>query len=219
MIDEKISKKRIRKTNDQRFEEILDICEKLFYLKGYTGTTIAEIIKEAGIAKGTFYYYFKSKEDIMDAVIKRYVKSECDKIKDALSDDLRAIDKLRVLFETTQSNEDKNHKSRMINIVHRLDAELYVRSMAESINGIMPILVKIIEQGIQEGVFKIEHPLTTAQFILAGFQFLLNDGFYPTSEVEALKRFNEFIEICEDLLGSVRGSLSFFTETYTKCNA
>lgn len=219
MIDEKISKKRIRKTNDQRFEEILDICEKQFYLKGYAGTTIAEIIKEAGIAKGTFYYYFKSKEDIMDAVIRRYVKSECDKINSAMHDDLDAVNKLKVLFEVTQSNEDNNHKLRMINIIHRLDAELYVRSMAESINGIMPILIKIIEQGIQEGVFKIEHPLTTAQLILAGFQFLLNDGFYPTSADESIKRFKEFIEICEDLLGSARGSLSFFTETYAKCNA
>lgn len=64
---------RITKEHDERRNEILDTAEKLFYTKGYTKTTINDMLQEIGIAKGTFYYYFKSKEEVMHAMIERIV--------------------------------------------------------------------------------------------------------------------------------------------------
>ena len=59
-----------RKINKEKTEEqknnIADTAVKFFVLKGYEKTSMNEIIKEAGIAKGTFYHYFKNKEDILD---------------------------------------------------------------------------------------------------------------------------------------------------------
>ena len=60
---------RISKEYDERKNEILDTAERLFHTKGYEKTTINDILKEVNIAKGTFYYYFKSKEEVMDALI------------------------------------------------------------------------------------------------------------------------------------------------------
>ena len=53
---------RIVKEADERRNEILDAAETLFTEKGYSKTTIIDILNQVGIAKGTFYYYFKSKE-------------------------------------------------------------------------------------------------------------------------------------------------------------
>jgi len=64
---------RVIKEHDVRKNEILDMAEKLFRIKGYEKCTIMDIINEVGIAKGTFYYYFKSKEEVLDAVVLRYV--------------------------------------------------------------------------------------------------------------------------------------------------
>ena len=62
---------RIVKEAEERRNEILDAAERLFSGKGYNHTTINHILDEVQIAKGTFYYYFKSKEEVMDAIIDR----------------------------------------------------------------------------------------------------------------------------------------------------
>ena len=63
--------KRIVKNPDVRRLEILQAAENLFAKEGYVKTSVESIIKEAGIAKGTFYYYFKAKEDILEALVEQ----------------------------------------------------------------------------------------------------------------------------------------------------
>ena len=67
---------RIIKEYEERRKEILETAERLFLTKGYTKTTVNDILKEIGIAKGTFYHYFKSKEEVMDEIIMRIIKED-----------------------------------------------------------------------------------------------------------------------------------------------
>lgn len=62
---------RIVKEAEIRRNEILDAAEELFGQKGFDGTSTGDILGKVGIARGTLYYHFKSKEDIMDALIER----------------------------------------------------------------------------------------------------------------------------------------------------
>ncbi|MDF2571911.1 MAG: transcriptional regulator, TetR family, partial [Sporomusa sp.] len=68
-----------------RITEILDTAEHLFTVKGYFGTTISNIAKEMGVTQGMFYYYFKSKEEILEALLNRQVTSNISEIKDMVS--------------------------------------------------------------------------------------------------------------------------------------
>ncbi|TKH46201.1 helix-turn-helix transcriptional regulator, partial [Bacillus cereus] len=70
---------RIVKEYEERRKEILETAERLFLTKGYTKTTVNDILKEIGIAKGTFYHYFKSKEEVMDEIIMRIIKEDVTK--------------------------------------------------------------------------------------------------------------------------------------------
>lgn len=74
-----------RKKEDKR-NRLLDAAYSLFIEKGVSSTTIAEICAEAGIAKGTFYLYFKDKEDILRTLTKRIslniLKTTYNKVKD-----------------------------------------------------------------------------------------------------------------------------------------
>jgi len=54
---------RIVKEYDERRNEIIDTAKKLFITKGYNKSSVNDILNEIGIAKGTFYYYFASKEE------------------------------------------------------------------------------------------------------------------------------------------------------------
>ncbi|MEG7530348.1 MAG: TetR/AcrR family transcriptional regulator, partial [Hungatella sp.] len=89
---------------------ILDVSEQLFLEKGYEHTTIQDIINALGdLSKGAIYHHFKSKEEIMIAVVDRlYVstKEGCAKIQADKS--LDGLQKLRKLFYVSVGNP--NHK-------------------------------------------------------------------------------------------------------------
>jgi len=53
-------------------EMIKDIASALFEIKGVDGTSVNDIVKQAGIAKGTFYLYFKNKDDLINEVFEKY---------------------------------------------------------------------------------------------------------------------------------------------------
>lgn len=58
-----------RPKKTERRQQLIDAAMTAFGAKGYHGTQVADIIKEAGVARGTFYLYFDSKRDIFDAVV------------------------------------------------------------------------------------------------------------------------------------------------------
>lgn len=60
------------KKAEERRNEILDAADELFGQKGFDGTSTNDLLEKVGIARGTLYHHFKSKEDIMDALIDRY---------------------------------------------------------------------------------------------------------------------------------------------------
>lgn len=64
---------RIVKEAKERKNEILDVAERLFAAKGFDNTSTNDILEEIGIARGTLYYHFKSKEEILDAMIDRMI--------------------------------------------------------------------------------------------------------------------------------------------------
>ncbi len=68
---------------------------KLFLKKGYVQTTVNEIVKSINVAQGTFYHYFKSKDDILDTIIETYIKAILNEIELIVNDrSLTALQKL-----------------------------------------------------------------------------------------------------------------------------
>ncbi|WP_441242309.1 TetR/AcrR family transcriptional regulator [Tardiphaga sp. 768_D3_N2_1] len=52
-------------------QQIVDVADRLFYEHGYEATSFADIAKDVGLSRGNFYYHFKTKDEILDAVIER----------------------------------------------------------------------------------------------------------------------------------------------------
>lgn len=56
-------------------EQIVEVADELFYRQGFEPTSFADIAGAVGISRGNFYYHFKSKDEILDAVIDRRLQT------------------------------------------------------------------------------------------------------------------------------------------------
>ncbi|CAM4141663.1 TetR family transcriptional regulator [Bacillus paranthracis] len=208
---------RIVKEYEERRKEILETAERLFITKGYTKTTVNDILKEIGIAKGTFYHYFKSKEEVMDEIIMRIIKEDVAKAKVIVSNpNIPVLEKLfRVLME--QSPKSGDIKDKMIEQFHQPNnAEMHQKSLVQSIIHLSPVLTEILEQGIEEGIFSTSYPQETIELLLSSAQVIFDDGLFQWKPEEMLRRVKAYIKMMEVSVGAKEGSFNYMLEVLMK---
>ncbi len=160
---------RITKEYHVRKNELLDTAQELFFTKGYKQTSIESIIKKIGVAKGTFYYYFKSKEDLMDKLVKRManqILSEIKKITERT--DLNALVKLNRAYITTRNVKLENIDliKLYLKVLYK-DENIILRHKIymSNIDLLVPEFAKIISQGVKEKIFNTPFPDEAAKLI------------------------------------------------------
>ncbi|PQZ53295.1 TetR family transcriptional regulator [Bacillus sp. MYb209] len=208
---------RIVKEYEERRNEILETAEKLFVTKGYMKTTINDILKEIGIAKGTFYHYFNSKEEVMDEIIMRIIKVDVAKAKAIVSNpDIPVLDKLfRVLME--QSPKSGDIKEKMIEQFHQPNnAEMHQKSLVQSIIHLSPVLAEVLKQGIEEGIFSTPYPQETIELLISSAQVIFDDGLFQWKPEEMMRRAEAYIKMMEASVGAKEGSFDYMLEVLIK---
>ena len=153
---------RIVKDYDVRRDEILDVAQQLFFRKGFEPTAIQDIIDEVGIAKGTFYHYFSSKLDLLDALIDRMLSQTLKAVEPLVDDDqLNALEKFTWFFDHIQSWKIE-YKAFFLDVlrVWQKDENAIFRHKLKvaSDRSVNPLLTRIIHQGVAEGVFVTDYP-------------------------------------------------------------
>ncbi|MBO1004248.1 TetR/AcrR family transcriptional regulator [Pseudogracilibacillus auburnensis] len=200
---------RISKAPEERRKEILDVAEKLFSTKGYVHTTINDILKTIGIAKGTFYYHFQSKEAVMDAIVERFIE-EGVKVAEQIAANPHLNAQEKIFQIIMAQNPEAGRKEKMIEELHQVNnAEMHQKSLVETIVQLTPILTKVIEQGIEEGVFRTPYPKETVEVLLVSSGFLFDEGIFQWDPNEQMDKAVAFTYILEKTLGAEQGSFSY----------
>lgn len=148
---------RENKAYDERLTQLLDTAQGLFFQQGYEKTSVQNIIDAVAIAKGTFYHYFKSKEDLLEQLLDRQLVQIMAPIDEMLQkDDLGALEKLNWLFKIGGMQKVKSKAAlQMIGRAIYADSNLRLRDKLKQKNFelMQPAYESIIAQGIQEQVF------------------------------------------------------------------
>lgn len=211
---------RIVKDHDSRRSEILDVAQQLFYQKGYEQTSIQDLLNAIGIAKGTFYHYFDSKQALLEELTDRIVDEMMIMIR-ALVDDptLTAVQKFNQIY--IQSHQWKiEHKEFMMSLLrmfyHEENLRLRDQLQRSSMAAVLPLLADVIEQGVAEGIFVTAYPRTTAEIsyrLIQGLsENLANLMLHPHPDVADLLEENvtTYQQATERVLGAPEGSLQIF---------
>ncbi|MDR0836923.1 MAG: TetR/AcrR family transcriptional regulator [Propionibacteriaceae bacterium] len=168
---------RITKPVEERRQEIIDTALALFVENGFDKTQVADISKRMGVAQGLVYHYFKSKTDILYAVIDQLRAEQSANMQRLLDTHAgTTLERLSLLFET---RPDFEHYGQLIPSLqsNRAVIEYCVQIMSEAS---LPLLVSLIEAGNADGSLNCEYPLETALFVLHGL-----GGLVMTSDVAA----------------------------------
>ncbi|MBT4309369.1 MAG: TetR/AcrR family transcriptional regulator [Anaerolineae bacterium] len=202
------------KKPEERRQEIILAAAELFRSKGYEKTTMQNVMDAVGIAKGTIYHYFKSKEDLLEAVIEQSVVEYLAGMQTTLDESSgNALDKMRLLITSGQVADEQEE---ILEHLHRPgNAGMQTRQLAVTISGLAPLYAKVIQQGCDEGVFQTEYPLESGELLLTGIQFLTDLGIHPWSQEELIRRAMAFPALIEAQLSAPKGSFNFLIENLT----
>lgn len=204
----------MRKEAQERRNEILDAADELFGQRGFDGTSTNDILEKVGIARGTLYYHFKSKEDIMDALIERYNAQILGAAKAIASDKSIPVNERIVRVVMALNISDGNGKE-IIDHIHKPQNALMHRKIQKVImNGLPPILTEIIREGIEQGLFSTPYPYECMEMVVAYTNTVFDDDLVEMSNEERASRIPAFVFNVERLLGVEGGSLMYMMKMF-----
>lgn len=143
--------------SDERKVQIINAAEEVFTKKGFDEARMDDIAEETGLSKGTLYLYFKSKDDLIIAMLDRMIQREFKQLENLNQDELSATDAIWKI--TDLLTKDILGWLRLIPIVYQFLAlafrNKYVQlALKKYINRYVDILVPIIQRGVEAGEFR-----------------------------------------------------------------
>lgn len=132
-----------------RRDQIIDAANGLFMEKGYDGTSVRSIMRAAGGEVGLFYYYFKSKDEVFDAVVKRFIEGYVPRIEEMLERDAREPYRMMTDFFEFVEYESAAYRAGKGRNLH-WTVHMAIREYAQEM--LTPYMRRIIESYIAYGL-------------------------------------------------------------------
>lgn len=168
-----------------RRAELVDAAERMFAEQGVSNTAVSHIVGEAGVAQGTFYLYFDSKDDVLVAVAERMVGGVIRAAEAGLESDAPAAGQLRDFIAALGDFEEDPSRVELAQLLHRPENRLLHDRLEERLMPrLLPLVERIVEAGRAEGVFDVPDPRAAAWFVLGGLRGAELAG-TPTEEIPA----------------------------------
>ncbi len=192
------------KKGERRKQELLKIAYRMFIEKGYENTSIDEIIAEAGIAKGTYYYYFESKEATLEAVIEMMIEEEVGRAKAVLETSLPVPQKLVSVIYSLRPAQDEQVIAKALDVTENI--VMHEKVNRRIVEEAVPLLTEVVKEGISQGIFECTNIEERVRMLLIISQHIFDDGIFTDRDVEV------YIDVVEKTLGAKGGTMSFIAE-------
>ena len=189
------------KKGERRKQELLRIAYQMFIQKGYEETSIDEIIAEAHIAKGTYYYYFPSKEATLEEVINMMISDEVERARAVLAAPIPIPQKLVGVITSLRPEQNESNIADTLN--QKENIIMHEKISRRIVNEAVPLLTEVVSEGICQGMFTCDHIEERVRMILIMSQHLFDNGNFGEGDILV------FIDMVEKTLGAQPGTLGF----------
>ncbi|EOS39911.1 TetR/AcrR family transcriptional regulator [Lachnospiraceae bacterium] len=197
--------------NNKKSDLILDSMQKLMQKKDTRSISVSEIAKEAGIGKGSIYYYFKSKEEIVDAVIERSYSDAIRQAKELVqAPGLDALTKMEIIFRTCRDSSMELSRQEAGSYMElQQSALLHQQYIYIMIRNLRPILADIIRQGNQEGSIVCSSPEEVAEIVLIILTIKFDTYLSNSDAAQTQKTLDVFTYMLETSFQIEKGRLDY----------
>lgn len=181
----------VKKQPEQWKTEILDAAKELFFSKGYEETSISDIMELAGGAKGMFYRFFQSKEEVMQALGDRMFldNNPFEIVRDR--SDLNGLQKIREVLALNRADEEReNINTQAVPILK--DPRILATAVEANRRVLTPLWFKLIEEGRQDGSIQTDYARELSE-LLPLINFWLMPSVFP-ADLEEIRHKCCFIE-------------------------
>ena len=180
---------------------LLMIAYDMFLTQGYENTSIDEIIAKAQIAKGTYYYYFQSKEQMLEEVIDMMIENETKMAEQIIRTDIPVPQKIvGILTSMKPTEEEQPIKNTLFQDENVL---MHHKVRKKLIDTLTPLLSEVIKEGVNEGIFECDNIPERVKMLLIISDGTFNEGTFTERDISV------FIDMTEKLLGAENGTMSF----------
>lgn len=194
------------KSND-KYQRIIDAAVKVFAGQGYFQSTVSMIAKEAGVADGTIYLYFKNKEDILVQIFDYKAKQVFERFRTEVEKAGNAIDKLKSLVRI---HLEEFQRDRNMAVVYQSETHQQTRSVEPQIREMSKlytdIVSEIVEQGQDEGSMRRDLYLSLVKrFILGSVDEVINTWLHSEGQYDLVSMADSLVALFIRGIGTEKG--------------
>ena len=178
--------------------KLMETGIQLFDQNGFKSTSVQDIVQSLGVTKGTFYYYFSSKEELLKDIHLTYIEELVKKqeviLNNSYSDCIKKL--YEIVFMLISSIKTERPSARIFSREMRHLSEKYIEEIKEKRTLFRKNTQRLIEDGIHQGIFKSG---LRADILTMGILGITNWSFYwfnPSGEVPEEK----VVEIYVDMI-------------------
>ena len=199
-------------SNTAKYDQILDALQQLLIDKEIQTISVSEIAQTAGIGKGSIYYYFPSKDAILEALIQRNYQKPLETAKSLASQtNIPPFTRMAMLFQACRSSSSEF--LRQGTPIPENDAQeksmLHHKYMNHLISELKPELTEIIRQGIECGEICFDYPAALAEIVLIVLTVKLDNTLSPSSPEEIEETMRGLISLLEKGTETAPGALNY----------
>lgn len=198
----------------KKYDKILDALQKLLKDRKIQNISVSEIAKAAGMGKGSIYYYFPSKEAILNALIERSYEQPIQTAKNlARQTEIPPFTRMAMIFQACRNASAsflaQSWDSGETSIEeHAFLIQKYSRHI---ITELKPELTTIIEQGIERRDISFDYPGSLAEIVLIVLVVKLSNALVPSEPEETEETLKGLISLLEKGTGTPPGSLEYLS--------
>lgn len=197
--------------DQNKYDLILDALQQLLLERSVQTISVSDIAQAAGIGKGSIYYYFPSKDAIVEALVQRSYEAPL-KTAQSLSarTDIPPFTRMAMIFQACRSSSTEYSKSEArAGAGAQEKAFLHQTYMNHLITELKPVLSEIIRQGIQAGEIHFDRPDELSEMVLIILTVKIDNTLVPSSKEEIEGTIAALVSLLEKGTENPPGSLDF----------
>jgi len=180
-----------------KYHRILEAAVKVFAEQGFHQSTISQIAREAGVADGTIYLYFKNKDDILVQFFNYKTKLVFDRFREEVDKADNCFDKLRNLI---RRHLEEFQNDRNMAVLYQAETHQNSRLVEEQIRDMsklyLDIVSEIVEQGQEEGgIRKDIYVGLVKRFILGGVDEVINTWLHSGGKYDLVSMADPLVDL------------------------